>query len=225
MELVIIVGLLVLAIIIFLVFDLFKARIKTGFYPFTKRTLATYGPYTLIRVIIVAAIYWLGVFIPSIFNIPLLPEWEPHWPLIMAITAPFLYLALFSLLGGLIIKHAPGGGGELGRYITQVYEEIRIWGKASLINKLDTVALGDIQACFCGQLGQYVAHNKCMLTLEETATNFKALPSATPTGIKRGKIRAFIDWMTEQTKQDNPSYWMNVLRTCIDETAIHSGSG
>ncbi|MFX1245712.1 MAG: hypothetical protein ACFE8F_12220, partial [Promethearchaeota archaeon] len=137
MNPVLVVTFLGLTLLIFLVFDLFKVRITTGFYPFTKRILATYGPYTLIRVIIVAAIYWLGVYIPNIFGIQMLPEWELYWPLIMAITVPFVYLALFSLLGGLILKHAFDGGGELGRYITQVYEEVRIWGKASLINKLD----------------------------------------------------------------------------------------
>ncbi|MFX0170248.1 MAG: hypothetical protein ACFE89_12980, partial [Candidatus Hodarchaeota archaeon] len=156
MNPVLVVVFLGLTLLIFLVFDLFKVRITTGFYPFTKRILATYGPYTLIRVIIVAAIYWLGVYIPNIFGIQMLPEWELYWPLIMAITVPFVYLALFSLLGGLILKHAFDGGGELGRYITQVYEEVRIWGKASLINKLDDIPLGDIQACFCGHLGQYI---------------------------------------------------------------------
>jgi hypothetical protein len=135
----------------------------------------------------------------------------------MAITVPFLYLALFSLLGGLIIKHALGGGGELGRFITNVYEEIRVWGPASLISKLEDIPLGNIQACFCGRLGRYIDNAQCMQTLKDKATNFKAIPPFTPKGIKQGKINVFIEWMADQTKEDNPSYWMNVLRTCIDQ--------
>jgi hypothetical protein len=184
--------------------------------------MAAYGPYTVVRVFIVAGIYWLSVFIPDILGITILqPAWEPHWPLVMALITPFAYLALFSGLGTLILK-STGGLGGLGKWIDQVYENIRHWGKVHLVEKLDDVPLEDIQALFCGHLQEYIETPQCMIKLKEMAKFEAKIPGGTSILQKRGIILSYVAWMKKMTETTDPSLWMNILRSVVDEAPTHS---
>ena len=217
MEVTIVYGFMALAILIFVIFDLFKIRITVGYYPFNRHAMATYAPYTVVRIILVAAIYWLTVFIPNIFGISIQPTWQPFLPLISAIISPFLYLVLFSLLGTRIIVNAPGLGEEVDKYLENVKEEVRIWGKNNDIKKFDSVRLARIQHCFCGQIAEYgVRVDDCLRNLEEIQQDIERIPlssTADQIYIKRSIIDAYLAWIHEKMK-DAPISYLNVLRAC-----------
>jgi hypothetical protein len=151
---------LCIAIILFILFDVLKIRLTTGYSPTNSASLIVYGPYTVIRIIIISVIYYLLVMIPEIFNVTLFIGIQEMAPFIAGITVPFLYLGLFSFLGGNILKSSGDIGKKVDRWFkkveTTVANESRdnvIWQIIHKItNNPPNWSLDDTRDFFCAQV-------------------------------------------------------------------------
>lgn len=152
---------LIIAVVLFLLFDLLKIRLTIGYLPMNLPSAIVYVPYTLIRVIVVAVIYYLFVMAPLVFGIAIPTEVQEYAPIVAGITVPFLYLGLFSLLGGRVLK----GGGDVGKKLDRLFKhvettianesrDISIWKIiAKVMNDPNpTQKLGGLIAFFCAQV-------------------------------------------------------------------------
>ena len=154
------------------------------YFPFNKGAMGTYGPYTLLRSILVVAVYYLVAENPITFGQEVPEELLTQWPIIAAITVPFLYLIIFKGIGGLVIRGVDIAAPIQGQLI-KIRTEVTRYGMDAAITRLYRRALREksqspltfVETCFCSKTSNILKSNvaSCITELAKSQKGTDAL--------------------------------------------------
>lgn len=198
MQLIEFYGLMGVALLLFLIYDISSMRTETGFFPFTKGALGPYSLYTSIRLILVGGMYILLESNPSLFAVNLPDSLDWQWSIIAALVTPFLYLVLFKKIGGMVVR-----GVDIAAPIQAIMLDVRMdvakFGMNAAQNKLHSKwkktnpqdPLSGIQTCFCNNMSSLMDMQvpDCLAALiESKAATVKQCKKAGITGANQEKL-------------------------------------
>ena len=219
---------MILALIIFLLFDILSMRMETGFFPFNKGALSTYGPYTLIRAILIMVVYYLTASNVGVFGTDLPESLVEQWPLVVSITIPFLYLAVFKVIGGFVIKGVDVAAPIEG-YLLKIRMEVAKHGMNAAIAKVYATAckaspaapLTHIKTCFCNNMSNLLnmAIADCLSEFDRSQSQTEAQCTQSGiTGANKDKL-VISGWLSlvrklAQKANADDSTHLSILQIC-----------